>query len=74
MLDRKAFRTANNHEEANLAALFLARKKNLLTILCAPDRRVLSEKVPKLLGGIFVDKFKLKKRITTQDEGRFFDA
>ena len=54
--------------------IFCEGKKNLLTILCVSDRRVLSDKVPKLLGGAIISKFKLKKRITTQDEGRFFDA
>jgi hypothetical protein len=54
--------------------IFQDRQKNLLTILCISDRGVLSEKVPKLLGGAFISKFKIKKRITTQDEGRFFDA
>lgn len=49
-------------------------KKNLLTILCISDRRDLSDKTTKLLGKAYRDKFKLKKRITTQDEGRFFDA
>ncbi len=73
----------NNREEigssqGNLfcpkASIFRAAEKNLLTILCVSDRRVLSDKVPKLLGGTAISKFKLKKRITTQDEGRFFDA